>query len=207
MVMIFFGCGLDFVSGGSTQLQSVRRMEGWQKGWVGRRILQKSKNYLTYLKVRYLTSSHSQTRTAQRNPSAISLQPYLPNDYPKTPIPLHHHGRLRQLPLPTLHLPPQQRLESPLHSRLAIPRHNIHSHNQSVQRPRLLSNHKLPQQRFHRSPKFSPSIPQHPHSGLRPHRQSLQLRKLRIRYLPLYCTCCGRKTEYKHLCGLGYGAL
>lgn len=44
MVMIvFFGYGLDFVSGGSTQLQLVRRM-GWQKGWVGRRILQKSKN-------------------------------------------------------------------------------------------------------------------------------------------------------------------
>lgn len=39
-------CGLDFVSGGSTQLQAVRRM-GWQKRWVGRRIVQKSKNYLT----------------------------------------------------------------------------------------------------------------------------------------------------------------
>lgn len=38
-------CGLDFVSGGLTQLQLVRRM-GWQKRWVGRRILQKSKNYL-----------------------------------------------------------------------------------------------------------------------------------------------------------------
>lgn len=43
MVMIFLGYGLDFVSGGSTQLQPVRRM-GWQKRWVGRRILQKSKN-------------------------------------------------------------------------------------------------------------------------------------------------------------------
>lgn len=35
-------CGLDFVSGGSTQLQAVRRLEER----VGRRIVQKSKNYL-----------------------------------------------------------------------------------------------------------------------------------------------------------------
>lgn len=43
MVMIFLGYGLDFVSGGLTQLQAVRRMAER----VGRRILQKSKNYLT----------------------------------------------------------------------------------------------------------------------------------------------------------------
>lgn len=43
MVMIgILGYGLDFVSGGLTQLQSVRRMVER----VGRRILQKSKNYL-----------------------------------------------------------------------------------------------------------------------------------------------------------------
>lgn len=173
-----------------------------QKGWVAG-LCRKVKTTLP--KVRYLTSSYSQTRTAQR----IHQSPPCPRtDNPRHPYhSIHHHGRLRELPLPTLHLPPQQRLESPLHSRHAIPRHNIHRHNQPLQRPRLLVNHKLPQQRFHRSPKFSPSIPQHPHSGLRPHCQHLQLRKLGIRYLPLHCTCRRRKTEYKHVCSLGYSAL